>query len=193
MKNVLIGEQYEISENYQKFLKIVKEKDIHVMQVEAGQELHIEKDFYIDVLWPNSNKIIRENMLNNNSLVLKMEYKNFSMLFTADIEKIAEKEILNLYKDYPEKLQATILKVAHHGSKTSTTEEFLKTVNPQYAFIGIGENNLFGHPNEEIIRRLNNRNIKIYRTDKMGEIEIFVKNTLKIKPYLYKINNRCTQ
>ena len=122
-----------------------------------------------------------------------MEYKNFSMLFTADIEKIAEKEILNLYKDYPEKLQATILKVAHHGSKTSTTEEFLKTVNPQYAFIGIGENNLFGHPNEEIIRRLNNRNIKIYRTDKMGEIEIFVKNTLKIKPYLYKINNRCTQ
>ena len=186
---MVIGEQYEISENYQNFMEIVKEKDINVMKVETGQKLHIEKDFYMDVLWPNSNKIINENILNNNSLVLKMVYKNFSILFTADIEKVAEEEIITLYKNNSEVLNATILKVAHHGSKTSTIETFLKAVNPKYALIGVGENNLFGHPNEEIINRLNQKNIKIYRTDEMGEIEVTVKNTLKITPYLYKINN----
>lgn len=186
---MVIGKQYEISENYKKCMEIVKDKNINVMKVEAGQKLHIEKNFYIDVLWPTSNKIINENILNNNSLVLKMIYKHFSILFTADIEKVAEEEMLKLYKNHPDILKATILKVAHHGSKTSTINAFLERVNPKCALIGVGENNLFGHPNEEIINRLKNKNIKIYRTDEMGEIEITVKNTLKITPYLYKINN----
>lgn len=190
---MVIGEQYEISENYQKFMEIINDKNIHVVKVEAGHKINIEKNFHIDVLWPNSNKIINENSLNNNSLVLKMVYKNFSILFTADIEKVAEEEMLKLYKNHPDILKATILKVAHHGSKTSTTEKFLRVVKPKYALIGAGENNLFGHPNEEIINRLNQKNIKIYRTDEMGEIEIIVKNTLKITPYLYKINNLCAQ
>lgn len=178
-----------MSENYYKFIEIIKEKNIKITKVCAGQKLLIEKSLYFDVLWPNSNKVINENILNNNSLVLKMIYKNFSILFTADIEKLAEGEILKLHKNNLEIFKSTILKIAHHGSKTSTTEKFLQVTKPKYALIGVGEDNKFGHPNEEIINRLNSKNIKIYRTDIMGEIEIRIRNTIKIKPFLYKINS----
>lgn len=170
-------------------MKIIKEKNIKLIKVNAGQKILIEKNLYFDILWPNSNKVINKNILNNNSLVLKMIYKNFSILFTADIEKIAEEEILKFYQNNLEILESTILKVAHHGSKTSTTEKFLEIVNPKYALIGVGKENKFGHPSEEIINRLNSKKIKVYRTDKMGEIEIKITNTIKIKPFLYKINN----
>lgn len=85
---------------------------------------------------------------------MKLQYKSFSMLFTGDIEEIAEKKILNLYKDNADKLNTTVLKVAHHGSKSSSTEEFLKVVNSKVAIIGVGENNMFGHPNNEVLERL---------------------------------------
>lgn len=185
---MIIPEQYEMSENYQKFVQIIDVKNINVIKVEGGEKLNIENNFYIDIIWPISDKIIGQNILNNNSLVLKMVYQNFSILFTADIEKIAEEEILKVYKNNKNILKATILKIAHHGSKTSTIKEFLEVVKPKYALIGVGKDNKFGHPNEETINRLKNKNINVYRTDKMGEIEITIKNTIKIKPYLYKIN-----
>ena len=82
-------------------------------------------------------KIIKENILNNNSIVLKINYKNnFSMIFTGDIEKIAEKEIINEYKN-SNLLKSDILKVGHHGSKTSTTQEFLEKISPKIALIGV--------------------------------------------------------
>lgn len=154
VKNVIIGKQFESCENYEKLIHIVKEKNIKVIVVEAGQKFMVEKDFYFTILWPNLRHKVTDNVLNNNSLVCKLEYKNFSMLFTGDIEEIAEKEILNTYKDNFKILKSTILKVAHHGSKSSSTEEFLKAVNPQIAFIGVGENNNFGHPNVGVIERL---------------------------------------
>lgn len=76
------------------------------------------------------------------------------MLFTGDIEEIAEKEILNGYKDNLSLVKAMILKVPHHGSKTSSTQELLEAVNPDFALIGVGRNNTFGHPNDEVIDRL---------------------------------------
>ena len=85
-----------------------------------------------------------------------MNYRNFSMLFTGDIEEIAEKQILNQYKNNLKILNSTILKVSHHGSKTSSTQNFVNAVMPKIVLIGVGENNKFGHPNEEVIRRLEN-------------------------------------
>lgn len=76
------------------------------------------------------------------------------MLFTGDIEEIAEKEILKGYKDNLSLVKAMILKVPHHGSKTSSTQELLEAVNPDFALIGVGRNNTFGHPNDEVIDRL---------------------------------------
>lgn len=102
------------------------------------------------------------------------------MLLTGDIEEQAEKQILEEYKN-TNTLKATILKVAHHGSKTSTTKEWIQKVKPEIALIGVGEKNTFGHPNTKVLERLKNYGIKIYRTDKNGEISIKVKNDKQIK------------
>lgn len=183
---VFISMQEEDSDNYEKFKKIAKNKKIKINIVGANdpvcpQIIHIEKDIYFDILWPNTSKLITENSLNNNSIVCKLHYNNFSILFTGDIEEIAEKQILQEYQNNLNILNSMILKVAHHGSKTSTTEEFLKVVKPRIALIGVGENNKFGHPNEDVIDRLKAMNTKIYRTDKMGEISIVISKEVKIK------------
>ena len=129
----------------------------------------------IKILWPKEEQIT-DNALNNNSIVAKLLYKNFSMLFTGDIEKIAEEQILDEYKNNLEELNSSILKVGHHGSKTSSTKEFIEIVKPKISLIGVGKNNKFGHPNDEVIERLKSIGSKIYRTDEMGEIMITINN-----------------
>lgn len=153
VKNLIISKQGEVSENYQKFLKIVNEKKINLFVVGKGDRIKIENQIYFDILWP-AEELIDDNVLNNNSMVAKFNANQFSMLFTGDIEDVAEKEILKNVDN--EKLKATVLKVAHHGSKTSSTEEFLEAVAPKAAFIGVGENNKFGHPNLDVLTRLTN-------------------------------------
>ncbi len=152
---VVISRQGVTCENYERFIKIVKEKRIKVVVVEKGDRLKIENDLYFDILWPNNSNLINENVLNNNSIVCKLQYKKFSMLFTGDIEEIAEKKIWDIYKD-KNVLNATVLKVAHHGSKTSSIQKFIEEVNPKVALIGVGQDNTFGHPNSEVLQRLQN-------------------------------------
>ncbi|MBO5349386.1 MAG: DNA internalization-related competence protein ComEC/Rec2 [Clostridia bacterium] len=151
VQQVIISKQIEDSENYQKFLKLVKEKKIVVKQVRTGDRILIEKNFFIDFIWPSEVQIA-ENALNNNSVVCKLNYNNFSMLFTGDIEKIAEEKILDEVNN--NLLEADSLKVAHHGSKTSSIEEFIEAVKPKIALIGVGANNKYGHPNSDVISRL---------------------------------------
>ena len=189
VKNIIIGKQYEEYENYKEFIKIAKDKKINIRVVEAGEKITIEKNLYIDVLWPiNREKMVIQNAINNNSLVFKLKYINFSMLFTGDIEEIAEKEILDNYKENTEFLKSTILKVAHHGSKTSSTKEFINIVKPKYAVIGVGKDNIFGHPSNVTIENLRTINTEIYRTDEMGEISINVniKGNINIEEFIKK-------
>lgn len=153
VENIIIGKQFEESENYQNFIEIVNKNKIKVYVVEARQKINIEKNLYFDVLWPDSNNLVPENALNNNSLVCKLNYNNFSMLFTGDIEKVAEEKMQKSVNN--DLLKADILKVAHHGSKSSSTKEFLQYVNPKIAVIGVGKNNKFGHPDSDILNRLN--------------------------------------
>lgn len=126
--------------------------------------------------------------MNNNAIVCNLHYKDFSMLFTGDIEEIAEQQIIELYSKNKNMLRANILKVGHHGSKTSSTSEFINIVKPQIAVIGVGKNNKFGHPSDVILKRLNNLNCNIFRTDLNGEISIEIdkKGKYKIKK---QINN----
>ena len=160
VKQVLIPKHAEYSENYNKFLNIIKKRNIKVKIVGEGNTINIDKDTYLDILWPEE-KQITDNVLNNNSLIVRLCYKNFKMLFTGDIEEIAEQKLLQKYEK-TEKLTADILKVAHHGSKSSSIAEFLEKVNPRIALIGVGKNNKFGHPNAGVLDRLNmlrNKNI----------------------------------
>ena len=160
VKNVIISKQGEESENYQKFKEIVKQNKTNVVVVgttsSCPQRLKIDKGLYFEIIWPNNENTMLENVLNNNSIVFNLHYKNFSMLFTGDIEEIAEKEILKEYKNNLKVLNSTILKVGHHGSKTSSAQEFIDAVNPRIALIGVDKNNKFGHPNDEVIKRLKN-------------------------------------
>ena len=134
--------------------------------------------------------MISENPLNNNSIVGKLIYKNFSILFTGDIEEIAEKAILDKYENNSHILKSTILKVAHHGSKTSSIIEFLNKVKPQYALIGVGKNNKFGHPSSSTLNNLEKLKIKIYRTDISGQIYIKTDgNKIDINEFLDKKQN----
>ena len=187
VNNVIIGKQNESSDNYEKFKKIVKNKKINIRVVEMGDILKIEDELYFEVLWPMTNKMISENSINNNSLVCKMNYKKNSILFTGDIEEIAEKKILELYSKNLGILKADILKVGHHGSKTSSSLDFINAINPKYALIGVRKDNKFGHPSNIIINRLENKNVNILRTDQNGEISIFIKNKkMRIKKFIEK-------
>ncbi len=170
---VYISKQIENSKNYERFLKTTKQKNTKICEVVAGDRIHIEKNIFFDVLWPYK-KQITTNALNNNSIVCNLHYNHFSMLFTGDMEEIAEKEILDLYSGAISVLRADILKVAHHGSKSSTSLEFLKIVSPRVAVIGVGKDNKFGHPNDGILERLNGVGCSVYRTDLNGEIMIEV-------------------
>ena len=159
VKHVIISKQMETNDNYEIFKEIVKNKKVSVVFVGVPekyemQKLEIEKNLYLDILWPRNSKIINDNILNNNSIVCKLNYLRFSMLFTGDIEEISEKEILKEYENNLDIIKSTILKVAHHGSKTSSSQEFLNAVKPKIALIGVGENNKFGHPNKEVLERL---------------------------------------
>ena len=152
VKNIIIGKQFEDSENLHEFFKIVNKKKMVVSIVEAGDRINIEKNLYFDILWPSSSNMIFENLINNNSIVCKMYYKEFSMLFTGDIEEEAEKKMIKMHSESI--LKSTCLKIAHHGSKSSSTIELLKKIDPKIALIGVGKDNKFGHPSNEVIKKL---------------------------------------
>lgn len=134
VKNLIIAKQAENSEECSKTVEIAKQKNTKIISLQCGQTINFEKNVSFSILWPDSKNIISENVLNNNSLVAKLIYGKCQILFTGDIEQIAEEKIVQVYGD---KLNATILKVAHHGSNTSSIETFINAVKPKIALIGV--------------------------------------------------------
>lgn len=183
VKQIVIGKQAKLSKEFENLIDMAKENKINIRIVKAGDTLKLDKYTSFKILWPDIN-LLQDNPLNNNSIVAKLQYKSFSMLFTGDIEALAEKQIVSKYKK--DELQANILKVAHHGSKTSSINEFVEKVRPQISVIGVGENNKFGHPNLQTLETLKNYGSKVYRTDLGGEITIKVnkKGKMKIKTHV---------
>ena len=103
---------------------------------------------------------------NNTSIVLKVTYGNTAYIFTGDAERETEQAILSRGAD----LSATVLKVGHHGSDTSTTYPFLREIMPEYAIISVGEGNSYGHPTDNTLSRLRDADVTVYRTDLNGDI-----------------------
>lgn len=175
VKNIIISKQYESTSNFEEIMSIAKRKDINILKVEAGNVMQIDKYVRFKVYSPGKELT---NDINDNSIVMKLEYLNFSCLFTGDISKSIEQ---NLVKEYGKSLKSTVLKVAHHGSATSSKKSFIQAVSPKISLIGVGKNNKFGHPNEEVIKTLESMDSRIYRTDKDGEINIIVNRKSKIR------------
>lgn len=103
---------------------------------------------------------------NNNSIVLRVVYGETAFLFTGDAEREAEQELLSAGRD----LRATVLKVGHHGSESSTSYPFLREVRPEYAVISVGKGNAYGHPSEQALSRLRDAAATLYRTDLQGDV-----------------------
>lgn len=154
---------------YKEFLSIIDEKKIPYHHTVSGDYFKINRFIEMLILNPVSNKekINDDADLNNNSIVLKLFYKNTDFLFTGDVEEEAEIRMLA----WGNILKSDVLKVGHHGSSTSTNLDFLNKVNPVIAVISTGKNN-FGHPSDKVINRLAENDIKVFRTDLNGTVVI---------------------
>ena len=134
----------------------------------AGQRIR-GKNFFIDVLHPFfSLEGMEFKDANLPSLILRLVFDETSFLLTGDAYQSIEKQLI----EQAEQIESNVLKVGHHGSKTSTLEEFVKAVTPEIAIISCGENNKFGHPHPETLETLTKYGINILRTDQMGDIKI---------------------
>ena len=134
VENLLIGIQFENNKNLYDMIEIIKNKNINLKVLKKGDRFEFEKNVFMEVLFPIKENEIKENSINNNSLVFKLTLNDIKILFTGDIEIEAEEELVKIYG---EKLKCDILKVAHHGSNTSSSEEFINCANPKIALIGV--------------------------------------------------------
>lgn len=149
---------------YIRLLNSIDNKNITVEYADAGKEYTLD-DVQMIVLSP-----VRDyEDLNNYSVAVKFMHGENSFLFTGDIEKEAENDILGNGYD----ISADVLKIAHHGSSTSSQKKFINAVSPRYAVIEVGSPNSYNHPNKETVKLLENKDIIIYRTDLYGNI-VFV-------------------
>lgn len=148
------------SRSYEKLLKALKNKNLNAVPPSPGSEFKLG-ELTIQTFAP----IKQYENINNNSVVVKVTFKNKSFLFTGDAEKEAESDMINSGVN----LSADVLKVGHHGSKTSTNAAFLNHVDPSYAVICVGEDR-YNLPKKATIDRLKNKNIKVFRTDIHGTV-----------------------
>ncbi len=153
------------TEVYQGFKWALKNNSVQVEYVRAGDEYTLS-DAKIEILSPGKNF----EEINDMSVVFMLTYGENKFLFTGDIEEEAENAILQSGAD----LKCDVLKIAHNGSDTSTSEEFLERAAPEIAVISVGKNNEYGHPKRKFIRRLLRSDILIYRTDYDGMVSFLV-------------------
>lgn len=160
VRNYDVGSIYmpKVSANtktYENLLTSISGKGLKVKNAKAGVNIVSSDDLTVDIIAPVT---IDNDNLNNCSVVIKLIYGDVSYLFTGDAEK-AETESIE------SDVSADVLKVGHHGSKTSTTDAFVKEVNPQIAIISCGEDNEYGHPHKSTLNYLEKNHCEIYRTD----------------------------
>jgi len=149
-------------------------------KAEPGQKIDLGGGAILTVLAPNEPFFTKDQMKaggnepNANSIVLRLDYGDFSMLLMGDAEEQTELRLLSRDAD----LTAKLIKIAHHGSKYATSEGFVKRVKPEAAVISTGAWNRYGHPSQSVLDLLNNARVKLYRTDLQGEITITTKGRL---------------
>jgi competence protein ComEC len=151
---------------YQEWMKLIQKKEIPLKIAQAGQVVHLGPGVNLRILWPDQRLVQSEaRKVNNVSIVAQLIYGQSEFLLTGDIEKQIELRLINQGLN----LESDVLKIGHHGSKTSSSQIFLEAVNPKIAVISVGKNS-YGHPHQEVLERL--KKIKVYQTDKDGDVEI---------------------
>lgn len=148
------------SDVFGSFIKYVEKRNAKITVPSVGDSYKLGSAV-VDILAVNTT-----TDTNNTSIVLKVTYGNTSFLFTGDAERETEQSLIDSGAD----LSATVLKVGHHGSETSTSYLFLRQVAPKYAVISVGSGNSYGHPTEEVLSRLRDADVKTFRTDIQGDV-----------------------
>lgn len=166
--SIAIGTREYSSEEWQEIVEEAFLQDIPIIELSKGKSILLESNLTVTSIHPSSRlRSNSEEDINNNSLVLLLQYKDFELLLTGDIEKEAEREILMTSS----RRDVDVIKVPHHGSKTSTSGDILDFFEPEIAVIQVGKNT-FGHPHRETLDKLSERNIKTYRNDEKGAVII---------------------
>lgn len=153
------------NKTYQEFKRMVKEEGAEEMIARRGMNVPLGNGALLKIIFPDRD--VSNMSRNDGSIMARLEYGSTSVMFTGDTTKIIEEYMVN---HYPEDLPSDILKVAHHGSKTSTSRNFVEMVAPSYAVISDGKNNRYGHPHEATLKTLSEFGVKTFRTDTLGAI-----------------------
>jgi competence protein ComEC len=163
------GQQDEAgASEYLELRRALELRKIPVVTAHSGQRLNLGAGAELQVLAPLAPPFRGENANNNNATTLRLAYGQTSILLTGDIERAAEERLVRRGAQ----LQCTVLKVAHHGSKTSTSELLLRSAAPRAALISCGRYNPFGHPSATVLQRLARHHITTFRTDTSGALEV---------------------
>ncbi|MTT32493.1 DNA internalization-related competence protein ComEC/Rec2 [Terrilactibacillus sp. BCM23-1] len=160
IRKLIISSWFNPSPADMNMLKQAVSQGTKIQKVQKGDTINFST-YAFHVLSPTTNQDS-----NNNSIVLHTRLGGLNWLFTGDLEEEGENQLI---KNYP-RLSIDVLKVGHHGSQSSTSEQFLNVIKPNYAMISVGKNNRYGHPNQEVLQRLSSSHIKIMRTDQLGAI-----------------------
>lgn len=180
LKDFEVGEVYDNgmpskSKIYTRYMKLLKQKNIKRHGLVAGDEIDLGGGAKFKVYSPDKavvdkgSKTTENHDPNNESIVGKLIFGDFAMMFTGDAEKPAEELMV---KNYGHELKSTVLKAGHHGSKTSSSADFLREVNPEAALISCGAGNDYGHPHKPTMKKYHSLKLKIYETDKNGTITV---------------------
>lgn len=164
------------TKTFENMVNAINKEGIKIKQIKEGMSFDLGEGAKIDVYSP-----IYESYeeFNDYSPIMKLTFGQNEFMFTGDAEAHAEQDVV---AKYPTNLNADVLKFGHHGSSTSSTEEFVKAVSPKYGIISCGVDNTYGHPHRETLEKISKYNIEAYRTDKQGQINVTSDGmTIKIK------------
>jgi len=179
VQQLWVGRDFDTSA-YRDLLELARSRGVRVVHVTTGANFNWDTA-NCRVLWP-ATTALEQGERNNDSVVMRMRDGAVGLILTGDIERASEKSILAEGGD----LAADFLKVAHHGSKTSTTEDFLSAVHPKFAAISVGEDNSFGHPSPEVLDRLRSSGVAVFRTDRDGAITAVTDGrTIRVTTFLH--------
>lgn len=168
---------------FRRWQNLIEKENARILYGKAGIKV-IENNLFLTIIYPFESlvgNLVKDS--NDTSLVIKLELDEIGFLFTGDITKLTEDQLTLNYDD-PKILKSDILKVAHHGSKTSSSERFLEKTLPTVAVISAGKNNQFGHPHSEVLEKIKKYGAQILRTDLQGDITIITNG----KNLIYEIS-----
>jgi competence protein ComEC len=164
VRSALVARRPADDPEYAKFAQTLARTNTHSETIEAGDVIQFG-DVAVTVLWPPGGG---ETSTNDDSIVLRIQYGERSILLTGDIERASEQALLISQQQ----LHTDVIKVAHHGSKTSSTESFVTATKPQLAIISVGRNSRFGHPHKEVVERWQSSGATVLTTGNSGTITI---------------------